>query len=345
MTVFLTEMFARKQLLRNVYAFGVGSVAGATVGMVGWGGAQIILPAMTASSTSILSAVANYSQLSATGISLSSLSISTLTSGYKFWNDSKVDVPLALAIGIPAVLSARLGSHFAKKLSGDALALFFNGFSILLIPTHFWIQQRAETKRRKQEPDPQSTADGRVKAPPIAEATKRNSSSILHRVDTTNGTTSSILNPISLPKNSQEDDEAFNPKLIHDLPKLVQHMSYGLLSGLVSALMGVGGLPLTMSYITETTNLHHHYVQGTAICAVIPSILVSAGSRLNVIPFQAATCVALGAMVGGYGGAQIALDLTEEQLRHLYMTSLVVFGSRSTYGAIQNIKAILRKRR
>mmetsp|Transcript_29600 Transcript_29600/g.71240 ORF Transcript_29600/g.71240 Transcript_29600/m.71240 type:complete len:112 (+) Transcript_29600:3-338(+) len=105
--------------------------------------------------------------------------------------------------------------------------------------------------------------------------------------------------------------------------------------------MAVGGLPLTMSYITEATHLPHHYVQGTAVCALIPSILVSAASRIHAIPMQAAVSVALGAMVGGYGGAQMALGLTEEQLRTVYMTSLVVFGGRSTFGAARNIRNIL----
>ena len=52
-----------------------------------------------------------------------------------------MNIPLALSIGLPAVLSARVGTHLAKKLSGDALELFFYGFSLLLIPTHLWVQK------------------------------------------------------------------------------------------------------------------------------------------------------------------------------------------------------------
>ena len=94
---------------------------GATVGLVGWGGAQVIIPSMTASYP-----FAGLSQLAATGVSLASLSVSTITSGYKFWHDNRVDIPLlalALAIAFPSVISARVGSHFAKKMIGDALAL------------------------------------------------------------------------------------------------------------------------------------------------------------------------------------------------------------------------------
>ena len=121
---------------QNFYAIAVGTAAGVTSGLVGWGGAQIIIPSMLYPSP-----LASYSQLSATGISLTSLSFSSCSSGYRFWVDNQVNIPLALSIGLPAVISARVGTHLAKKLSGDALELFFNGFSLLLIPTHLWVQR------------------------------------------------------------------------------------------------------------------------------------------------------------------------------------------------------------
>lgn len=65
----------KQQGFRHLYAICVGGVAGATVGVVGWGGGQVIIPAMT------LSASVGLSQLSATGVSLTSLSISAVSSG------------------------------------------------------------------------------------------------------------------------------------------------------------------------------------------------------------------------------------------------------------------------
>ena len=279
------------QTQRHLYALAVGSAAGAVTGLVGWGGAQTIIPAMT-----MPIAVANLSQLSATGVSLTSLSLSTLTSGFKFWEEDRVHVPLALLIGFPAIFSARAGTRIAQRLSGDALGLFFNGFSIILIPTHYWIQQRAKTK-------------------------------------------------------SSVDKEALSSKVqslsftADNAPQLSQHAAFGIISGIISSLMGVGGLPLAMSYITEATGLPHHYVQGTAVCALAPSVIMSATSRLNAIPLATAGVVCIGASVGGYFGARAALYLNEEQLRNLYMGSLVIFGGRSALGASQNIRRILQGKR
>lgn len=73
-------------------------------------GAQVIIPSKT-----YPGALANYSQLAATGISLSSNSMSTNSSGYKFWQDERANIPLVMAIGIPTVISARIGSRFAKR--------------------------------------------------------------------------------------------------------------------------------------------------------------------------------------------------------------------------------------
>ncbi len=316
-----------QSITRHLYATIVGVAGGATVGMVGWGGAQIIIPSMTYPAS-----FANYSQLAATGISLSSLSVSSLTSAYKFYNDQSVDLALALVIGLPAFISARVGSKFAKKLSGNALALFFNGFSIILVPTHFWIQQRRADSIYKTQDYCNGMGKGKDK-----NDNKKTSA--------TNHTTASPHNYYEAMKNDQQYSNftsKLKGKVTNDPIAFTQHTSMGLFAGIISSLMGVGGLPLTMSYLTEATDLPHHFVQGTAMCALAPSILMSAISRIHAIPLSTAVCVSLGAMGGGYGGAQFALDLSDEQLRYLYMGSLVLFGGRSVIGAFGNIRQIIR---
>ena len=285
-----------QQLPRHVYSFTAGLAAGGTIGAVGWGGAQVLIPALTWPHPT----VAGLSQLSATGVSLTSLGFSTVTTGYQFWQDDQVQTQVAVMVGIPAVLSARAGTQWAKRLSGRRLALMFNIGSIVLIPTHFWIQERAKERRH------------------------------LHQHHKEAGDSSN-----SSPQQPQSYD-------YRDPQVLFTFASFGLLAGLSSALMGVGGLPLSMSYLTEMTDLDHHLVQGTAVCSVIPSILTSATSRLTAIPLVTAGVVCAGAAVGGVLGAKLALALDDDDLRTLYMASLVLFGGRSVYGAVQQLRHLLR---
>lgn len=299
-------------LLRHAYALSVGTAAGATVGIVGWGGAQVVIPSLT-----LRIPVASYSQLSATGISLSSLSVSSVSSGCEFWRDGRVDVMTAAAIGLPAVFSARVGTRLAKRMSGDALELFFNGCSLVLMPMHFWIQQR-RGGGGGVDCDPSSSAAG--------------------------GGNGSEINAASggaapMPTGPTSEDAAADARAASGVPALMKHASFGLLSGMLSSLR-VGGLPLTMSYLTLSTDLPHHEVQGTAVVALVPAIVTSAASRAGAIPPLAAACVAFGAAGGGVLGAHVALGVSEENLRRLFMGSLCVFWGASVFRAGRNIRAI-----
>lgn len=322
-------------ILRHAYATAVGFAAGSTAGLVGWGAAQLIIPAMIHPN-----ALASYSQLSATGISLSALSVSSISSGYKFWTDDQVNVPIALCIGLPAVFSARVGSHIAKRLSGNALELVFNGFSLVLIPTHFWIQQRRSTDgaatatdacsslEKAKEMENRPDTDG-------CEFSTPQRAGVLHSEKESANSTSII-----------DSTTSFERQITNTLsnPLIMQHASFGFFSGILSALMGVGGLPITMSYLTVSCReLRQHEIQGTAVVALMPSILTSAASRMSVIPPTATACVAAGSFCGGLAGARIALSLSEEQLRYAFMGSLVLFGGLSMRGAVRNITQIYSK--
>ena len=99
----------------------------------------------------------------------------------------------------------------------------------------------------------------------------------------------------------------------------------------------------TTKKTSSFTTLHHHYIQGTAITSLIPSIITSAYSRRSaIIPHIPITgCVTMGAIIGSYVGSYYTIHyLNENQLRNLYMISLFVFGSRSIVGACQNLHSL-----
>ena len=115
------------------------------MGLVGWGGAQFIIPGMT-------HPLMAHSQLAATGISLCSLSVSTVTGAVKFVMSDHADLVTAAIMAVPAMLTARLGARLAARLPDDVLSLCFNAASVLLIPTHFFVQQRRKSLDQANQP-------------------------------------------------------------------------------------------------------------------------------------------------------------------------------------------------
>ena len=292
----ITTPVARKYAIATAAGFG----GGGCIGLVGWGGAQVLIPTLTHPQ------LGGLSQLAASATSICSLSCSAVMGGAQYLRSDHACLPIAAAIALPSMLGARAGVRLAGNLSGDAHALIFNGMSVVMIPTHF-VVQRQRARARQDAPDERGARVARG----------------LGRSGAAAGLTAAAL---------------------------AQHAAYGVFSGALSAVMGVGGLPLTMSYLSLATaeeSFPHHLVQGTAMVAVVPSILASAGSHLAAgnVPVAVAACASVGAIAGASLGAQLGLSLSEDRLRELYMLSLLVLGGRSAIGAARNISRLYAKSR
>ena len=121
-------------------------------------------------------------------------------SAAKFLVEDRADLLIAASIAVPSVISARAGVVLAQRMSSEVLALIFNGMSVILIPTHYFVQQYRDNNPHKKAA---STSDS---------------------------------------KNTYSLSELTT--------KHLEHAAYGLCAGMLSALMGVGGAPLTMSYVS-----------------------------------------------------------------------------------------------
>jgi uncharacterized membrane protein YfcA len=80
-------------------------------------------------------------------------------------------------------------------------------------------------------------------------------------------------------------------------------------------------------------------------CAQAPSVLCSALTHIQsgATPLRIAASVTAGSVIGAFSGAQLALSLTEQRLRELFMASLVILGGRSFVGALRNSANIAAK--
>ena len=296
---------------RYAASAGIGLAAGATLGLVGWGGAQVIQPSLTHPALGL-------SQLAASGVSLASLSVAVCAGASRFAAADNADLLLAAAVGLPSIAGAALGSRVAARMSSAALALVFNGGSVLLLPTHFAVQRWRQQEQQQVEVKGEGMGEGMGEEEGAAAAGG----------------------------GGGEQQQRTGAASEVGTAALARHALFGGAAGVLSALMGVGGLPVTMTYLTLATDLPHHLVQGTAMAAVAPSVLTSALARMRGghTPLGVAAAVTCGSVAGSALGAGVALSLSEEHLRALYMLSLALLGGRSFFAAGKNITSLLRAR-
>lgn len=280
---------------------------GLTLGLCGWGGAQVIKPGLTS--------YLGVGQLAANGTSLTSLSFAATTSAGNFFFSGNADMATAITIAIPSMIGARIGIRIAQKLSSEVLSLIFNGMSVIMIPMHFMVQEH----RKKQNSSSSSSQSSSPSSPPSEEKSPENNFPPSSQRIT--------LSSITLDKTT------------------FMHIGYGTMMGILSSLMGVGGLPLTMSYLTFFTDMPHHLVQGTTMVSNLPSIYISAISLATkgYTPLALAGAVSCGSICGSAFGAHCALSLTEKELRQVFIGSLILFGGSSIFRSCINLRNIFFK--
>jgi uncharacterized membrane protein YfcA len=99
----------------------------------------------------------------------------------------------------------------------------------------------------------------------------------------------------------------------------------GLLVGVASGILGVGGGILLVPVMTIAFGLPQHLAQGTSLAAIIPTSAVGAVThdrRGNVLR-RAALYMALGGVAGAAVGALIALRLPREVLARAFALMLL----------------------
>jgi len=154
-------------------------------------------------------------------------------------------------------------------MSGDALSLVFNGASVLLIPFHLIVQR---WKQGHAVADAVVADNGVISKRDAADAELPPHASQLSPPASASTTASVQLPPSSTTMqltNSSSCTERIqhwcnnssSPLAWPQLPKLAQYACFGGGLGILSALMGVGGLPIAVSYLTVFSDCPHHLVQ------------------------------------------------------------------------------------
>jgi uncharacterized membrane protein YfcA len=110
-------------------------------------------------------------------------------------------------------------------------------------------------------------------------------------------------------------------------------MSIGLLAGMLSGFVGVGGGILMIPLLIIFLGFTQHQAQGTALFAMLPPIGILAAMNYykeGFVKWEYSVVIAFTFVVGGYFGSKLAINLSDQIVRR-------VFGVIMLLGAIKLI--------
>ena len=95
----------------------------------------------------------------------------------------------------------------------------------------------------------------------------------------------------------------------------------GLLAGILSGLVGVGGGILMIPLLIIFLGLSQHQAQGTALFAMLPPIGILAAINYykeGFVKWEYAIVIAFTFIIGGYLGSKLSLSLPPQMVRRIF---------------------------
>ena len=101
----------------------------------------------------------------------------------------------------------------------------------------------------------------------------------------------------------------------------------GLLAGILSGLVGVGGGILMIPLLIMFLGLTQHQAQGTALFAMLPPIGILAAMNYykeGFVKWEYAAVIALAFVVGGYFGSKLSISLPAQTVRRVFGVIMLI---------------------
>jgi len=101
----------------------------------------------------------------------------------------------------------------------------------------------------------------------------------------------------------------------------------GLLAGILSGLVGVGGGILMIPLLIMFLGLTQHQAQGTALFAMLPPIGILAAMNYykeGFVKWEYAVVMALTFVVGGYFGSKLSISLPAQTVRRVFGVIMLI---------------------
>ena len=108
---------------------------------------------------------------------------------------------------------------------------------------------------------------------------------------------------------------------------IVLYISLGLLAGIISGLLGIGGGIIIVPALIFLFGLSQQQAQGTTLALMIPPIGILAAwvyYQHGYVDLKIAAFVCLGFFIGGFFGAKLATALPTEILQKVFGVALLL---------------------
>ena len=122
-----------------------------------------------------------------------------------------------------------------------------------------------------------------------------------------------------------------NKKLKMTLQIVLSLMLIGVIAGLLSGLVGVGGGVVMVPLLILLLGFNQHQAQGTSLAVlVVPvtAIAVFNYYKEGYINWKHAAVIAVFFVVGGYFGSKLAISLDQKILKKIFAVILLLLGGR-----------------
>jgi uncharacterized membrane protein YfcA len=107
-------------------------------------------------------------------------------------------------------------------------------------------------------------------------------------------------------------------------------VGFGLFTGVLSGLLGVGGGIVMVPYLVLALGQGQHLAEGTSLLVIVPTAVAGAWThaRRGLVNRRVALGLGLGGVAGAFGGAQLALLIPTATLTRVFAAFLLVIGAR-----------------
>lgn len=115
----------------------------------------------------------------------------------------------------------------------------------------------------------------------------------------------------------------------------------GLVTGVLSALFGVGGGLVMVPFMVLVLDRSQHVAEGTSLLVIVPTAIVGvvAHLRRGYVSFRHAALLAAGGIAGAWVGAEIALGFDPERLTRIFALFLLAMGVRTISQGVRAMRS------